>query len=373
MKASVFAVILIGWLGFAGSAWAQVEFELRADGFERVAEPAAGADAELQAVRTALAEGRPGEALDRASAWIDANRRHSRMPEALLLRGDAKVMREDYFKALFDYEFLVRRYPDSPQFMTGLEREFEIARMFGQGMKRKLWGMRILSAAGEAEELLIRIQERAPGSRLAEKANIELGDFYFRRGEMALAAEAYDIFLGNFPESLMAEHAWQRLIDANLATFHGPRFDATGLYEARQRLGEFEQAHPLAAEAQGGTELAARIDESLAEKTLIKADWYAGQGRDVSAAFLYRRIVETHPGTAAAGKARQALVSYGERRVARLTRLPPAVAVQQRADSEPGTEERRADPLDTPGQQPVDVEDVEIRPDDLLPEAPEVR
>jgi outer membrane assembly lipoprotein YfiO len=289
------------------------------------------------------------------------------MPEALLLRADAKIMRKDFFKALYDLEYLVRAYPGSPQFMTALEREFEIARMFARGMKRKLWGMRLISAAGEAEELLIRIQERAPGSDLAERANMELGDYYYRRKEMGLAAEAYDIFLANFPRSLMATKAWQQQIDANLATVRGPRYDATGLYEARQRLGEFKEVYPAAAAEYNADQTLDDIAESLAAKTLIKADWYAGQERPRSAIFLYQRVVEEYPGTEAAEQAQAKLSTYGSEQVQRYSKLPPAVAAQL---AEGQTVQPGADELET-NAQPVEVEEVEIRPDDLLPTAPE--
>jgi outer membrane protein assembly factor BamD (BamD/ComL family) len=82
--------------------------------------------------------------------------------------------------------------------------------------------MRLLDAGDVAEELLIRIQERLPGSRLAELAGIELADYYFARRKMDLAAEMYSIFLQNNPRSEFVSKARRRLIYAHLASFKGP-------------------------------------------------------------------------------------------------------------------------------------------------------
>ena len=123
---------------------------------------------QLQAIRKAIAEEHGGKAVDLAGSWIDRYPNHPMLVEAHLLRGDARVLEKDYFDALFDYEWVIRMYPASEQFITALEREFKVAEIFAGGTKRKLFGLRLISAYGEAEEIFIRIQERLPGSDLGE-------------------------------------------------------------------------------------------------------------------------------------------------------------------------------------------------------------
>ncbi len=292
----------------ASPAFAQETFELSEQGFEQVQAPTPGTpEGDLHDIRQAIAAGETKQAIKLANAWIDANPNHPAMPEAFLLRGDAHVAQNDFYKALFDYEYLLRAYPGSPHFETALEREMKIAEAFGRGVKRKLWGMRILPAEGEAEELYIRIQERAPGSKVAERAGIELADFYYRRSEMASAAVAYELFLENYPQSQWREHAMQRQILANLATFKGPKFDATGLIEASNRLSDYKRSFPAAAEQLGAEALDTRIDETLATRDLLVAQWYDKRGEKVSAVFMYKRVIRDHPGSAAAARALQRL------------------------------------------------------------------
>ncbi len=289
-------------------AYAQQTYELKDDQIVKVDEPAPDTpDADLQEVRRLIAAGEGKQAEKKAEAWLKAHPRHPRRPEAYLLSGDAKASREHYYRALYDYEYLLRRYPGSDEFHTALERELRIAQTFASGTKRRLWGMRIMPAAGEAEEIFIRIQERAPAAKLAEEAGKNLADFYYNRSEMGLAAEAYGLFIANYPQSAWREHATVRRVEANLATFKGPRFDATGLLEARRRLEDFKQDHPGVAEKYGADAKLVRIDESLANKALEAARWYDKRGRKVSAAFMYQRVVDDYPDSAAAGKAQRRL------------------------------------------------------------------
>ncbi len=300
-------------LALAGAAGAQERYTLDGEQWlKQTSHDPASPEGQLQAIRQQLANDKFHDAEKAADEWIKQYANHWLMPEALLVRGDAKVGRRHYWRALYDYELLVRTYPESELFHLGLEREYEIARLYAKGMKRRWLGMRILPATGEAEELFIRIQERAPGSDIGQKASLALGDFYFDRSEMGSAAEAYDLFLLNYPHSPSRERVMLRLIEATLANFKGPVYDATALLDATARIKQFQSEYPASAERLGADALLVRIHESLARKDLRAAQWYDGQDRLVSALFLYRRIVRDHEGTTSAATAAGRLRELGE-------------------------------------------------------------
>ena len=175
--------------------------------------------------RELLANGEADRAYNMAYRWLERHGDSSLAADAYLLRADAMVAMGDYYESLYDYEFVIRRYPASPTFTLALTRELEIASLFANGTRRKVFGLRIGDASDEAEELFIRIQERAPGSQLAEQAGIELADMYFRQRRMELAADMYAIFIEKYPKSPFIDKARRRLIYANIATFKGPQFD----------------------------------------------------------------------------------------------------------------------------------------------------
>ncbi|MHC4100893.1 MAG: outer membrane protein assembly factor BamD [Planctomycetota bacterium] len=276
---------------------------------------------QLALARKALAAGDAKGAERLAGAWIEQHERNPLLAEAYLLRGDALRAQKNYYKALFDYEFVARGYPASETFVTVIERELEIGTLYATGTKRKMLGMRIIDAGDVAEELLIRIQERMPGSQLAEKAALELANYYFRRRKMRLAVEMYSIFLENFPDSDHVSHARKRLIYAHLATFKGPEFDASGLHEARAKLRELIVLEPAAADDFEAESLLTRLDESDARKMLLTAQWYLRIGDPVAAELMVRRLLELYPRTNAAAEALRLVEKI-------IPRLPPVVLAE---------------------------------------------
>lgn len=308
-------------------------------------------EAQLALAKRALADGRADRAEFLTTQWIERNPRHPLIPEAYLTRGDARVAKRSYYDALYDYEFITQSLAGSEVFVTALERELEIAKLFASGMRKKVWGMRISKADDEAEELLIRIQERLPGSRLAEEAGMTLGDFYFSRQEMALAAEMYAIFIENFPRSEDLAKARKRLIYANLARFKGPEFDASGLYEARTRLRGMKIIDPLAAQQIGADSLITRIDESDAEKLLVTAQWYVRTNDYIAAEMTIRRLVRRYPSSVATRRAMSVITKLLDKLPASVLAEAPDYAQIRAAvtgEPDPATDAASASPATTP-------------------------
>ena len=136
---------------------------------------------------------------------------------------------------------------------------------------------------------------------------------------MTSAAEAYDLFLTNYPESRYTERAILRQVFSSLATFKGPMFDPTGLIEASQRIKTFRNQFPAAAQRVGTRALLVRVEQSLGMKMLFTGQWYEKRNNPVSAVYLYRRVVRDFPRTAAAQSAIKRLAELGYTAV-----LPPA-------------------------------------------------
>ncbi len=265
------------------------------------------AEGQLLAVRKLLADEKWDKARAAAEDWQKRYPNHPLWVEAKLAEADARRGDGNYLKALFDYEAVIRLYPASEAFNIALEREFEIAKAYLEGKRKKTGPFRLFTAYTEGTEIMIRIQERVPGSELGERASLYLGDFYFRKGEMDMAMDAYDLFLINYPDSIHRERAMLRLIKAALATFKGPRYDSSGLIEAEQRLRQYSDEYPAQAQKLGVDALLVRIEESHALKTLHEARWYDKRGEDVSAIYLYQRVIREHPQTAAAQAAKDRL------------------------------------------------------------------
>lgn len=236
------------------------------------------------------------------------------LAEAYRLRGDALLAMGREYKALFEYEAVIREFPASDQFLIALEREFDVgARYLGRtrdresipALNRRFWGgPRWTDASTTGEELLIRVQERVPGSRLAELAAITLADYYFDKREMRLAAEMYRIFLENYPRSELRRHAMERRVQSNIARYKGPRYDGSSLREAALLIEVFRDRYPAEAERAGITDaLAVRVREQLAEQMFEAAQTYIARGDEPAGCYTLRRLREVFPTTNAAGDA----------------------------------------------------------------------
>lgn len=271
-------------------------------------------EALIAQARKFLAEDQPEQAHTLLDRWIKQVDRSGSpwLPEALALRGDAKVMKGDEYQALYDYERVIKEFAGSDQFVVAVERELDIGVRYVNGYDRKFAGIRMLPADDVGEELLIRVQERMPGSRLGERAGIELADYYYRKRDLELASEAYRLFLENYPSSQYHLKAMQRRVYATIARYKGPRYDGSALLDSVILIRRFQNLYPQAAEEAGLDEaLLSRIDESAGAELYESARWYLAQKDEAAARYVLNRLIRERPKTAAASEAYRFLERRG--------------------------------------------------------------
>lgn len=295
--------LLLGACGSSRAAHADDDASDAVESSTLGTQPDRAADERIDRARRLLADDKPDDARRILDVWIEepGARRRPRYAEALYLRGNAKVAQGREYSALYDYEEVIKNHAGSEFFALALEREFEIARDYLAGKRIRILGLRLESGVSEAEEILTRINERLPGSRLAEQALLELGDYYYRTRDLKMAVEVYDVFLRVFPRSEHRSKAMQRRAFANIAQFRGPSHDARGLVEAKFQIEQFQQEFPLDAERVGMSDaLQARLDESVAEQMLVTARWHLARNDQASGRYVLSRLITTHPETGAA-------------------------------------------------------------------------
>ena len=311
-------MLLVVGLAMCASAWAQSkEFTLDDSGqWVKGRTPAPGSDEAVMANAAALLAGDdPSAAQSVLEEWIRVND-HSESrwrPRAHLLLGDALLAQGDEFAALFEYERqVVQRFPKSEEFVRAIERELRIGIQYAHGLKRKFLGVRVIKTGDIAEETLIRVQERLPGSEVAEQAAIELADFYYRRNDLELASITYDLYTVNYPNGPNLRKAMERLIRVNVAKYKGPEYDGSSLIDAIEETKHFLHRYPADAEKNAFDDrLVRRLQDALADQTLAGARWYIRRGDQTSARFMLRRLVRRRPNSPAAQDALTLLARHG--------------------------------------------------------------
>ena len=336
----ILAICVLCLPASGGTALAPKTWERGDDGQWRQVEeqPAAARDVvenpTLDEIEQLLAAGRHRAARKPIVRWVQANRDAPDRDRGLFLLAEMYDQRGDKLRAFYHLDELMDLYPSSRLFYPSLERQYAIADRFLRGYKHRFLGMAVLSAKDEGVEILFRIQERAPGSPIAERALLRTADHYYDDSQFDLASDAYAAYARSYPRSPEVPRVRLQQAFASLAQFRGLTFDATPVVDAKAQLEDVRAEYPdLAAEA-NVAEFLDRVDGILAARVYQTADFYRRTNEPRAAVYNWRYLIENYPETAEAGRARQ-----------QLERMP-AWALELPAPTVGGSEEE--DRLETP-------------------------
>ena len=213
----------------------------------------------------------------------------------------------DRVRAFYHLDELMDLFPESKLFYPALELQYQIADAYLNGFDSTILGLPLSGKQDEAIEMLYRIQERSPGSPLAERALRRTADYYFATSQFDLASDAYGAFIRSYPRSPAIPQIRLRQAFSSLAQFRGPRFDATPLLDARAQFKEIEALYPdLAADA-NAPQWIDRIDADLARKAYASGDFFRRTGQPHGAAYMYRYVIQTYPNSKEAAVSRREL------------------------------------------------------------------
>jgi outer membrane assembly lipoprotein YfiO len=239
--------------------------------------------------------------------WLKAHPKGKDRARAIFLMAQVYFVRGDRLESFYQCDELLDNFPDSKLYFPALELQFRVADAYLNGYRNTFLGVAIIPMEETAIEMLFRIQERSPGSPLAERALARSADYYYRSSQFDLAADAYGAFIRFFPRSPLAPRARLRQAYANFAQFRGPRYDATPLLDARAQFLDILARDPEMAREEGVRQFVDRIEEQLAAKIYFDANYYQRVNQPKAAVFLYRTLIQRYPNTREAQVARAAI------------------------------------------------------------------
>lgn len=236
--------------------------------------------------------------------WEKANKKSPSRDRCILLLADVFLQRDDRIKSFFYCDELLDEYPESKLFQTALRKQFDIATDYLNGYKETFLGFRVLDMGAEGVQMMWRIQQRSPGSPLAEKGLRATADYYFNDSEYDLAEDAYNAYIQDYPTSDQIPRLKLRAAFSSLAQFRGVKFDASNIIDARAQLMMIQKDYPdLAAEENVQTVLD-QIDSAFAKKLLDLGEFYQRTHEPRGAAYEFRFLVQTYPASPEAEEAR---------------------------------------------------------------------
>jgi outer membrane assembly lipoprotein YfiO len=264
-------------------------------------------DPELDAIEQLLASKRGQTAKPRIIEWIKANTGSPERDRGLFLLAEMYDQVGDKIRAYYHLDELMDFYPESRLFYPSLEKQFGIADSFLKGYRRRILGMPILTGEDEAIEMLFRIQERAPGSPIAERSLLRSADYYYEHGDYDFAVDAYAAYAKTYPRSPDTPGVRLRQAFASLAQFRGKRFDPTPAIDAKAQLQDIQAEYPELAKREGVAAVLTKIDEMLAARIAQTADFYRRTHQPRAQAYNLRYLIDNYPDTQAAAKAKTTL------------------------------------------------------------------
>ena len=315
MRKLSFAIVACCLLRLAlpcGAAPGKQEYEFIDGKWVRVAPPAKGTAAgELSLIRQKVARGHGRRACRAAKRVLRKYPGDPACEEVTYLWGEAEIVRGRLFQAYGKFEDQFAQWPNGQYAERALLREYEIAESFLGGTKRIVMGIIYIPAKGDGLEILARIVEHAPGSSLAEKALMRIGDHHYQHYDYEEAAEAYDRFLVLFGNTPRAPRAMLQAARATYASFRGIDFEDVPLLNARQRFRVFAERYPDRARKANVAQILQRIHVTLAEKIYRTGQFYERIGRKKPARFYYRLVAGDYSRTRWAQDAREDLRRLG--------------------------------------------------------------
>lgn len=287
----------------------QLRFDPERSEWVELPRPEAGTAAgDLAAAQAAFAERHYKKARKLIKAWQKTYGMASQLyPEALLLQARTEKALRQYYEAYQLLDRLLGEFRSTDVADDAAVELFNIAEVYLSGVRRKLWGMRLLSASDLALDILDRISTEFAGTRLAELSLKAKADYFFDRGDFTLAELEYARLLQDYPESQYRRYAMKHSADSALASFTGVRFDDAPLVEAEERYRAYARQYPDDAGREGVNLILQGIRGRRAEKEFEIGLYYQRIGQLRAARFYFESVRAHWPDTAAAAKATKAL------------------------------------------------------------------
>jgi outer membrane protein assembly factor BamD (BamD/ComL family) len=206
-------------------------------------------------------------------------------------------------KAVKQYDEFLDKYSTSPLKDAALNRQFAVATEFLGGRKKKVlifW----VSAFDDGVKVMEKISDRTGTADIAKKALLSVVRSYEKRKQWNEAYLKWSEISMRWPTGEIARDALLGMARTKYAAYHGSVYDGSSLVSAKTYYTNFKLRYPEEAKKLNVDEILTRIEEQLAEKNLLIAQYYGRTGSREPANMYYQMVVDTWPNTKAGETAR---------------------------------------------------------------------
>ena len=208
--------------------------------------------------------------------------------------------RRKFFKAFEQYSSFLDAFPQSALRDAALERQYEIARAFLYGKKKRLLGVFRFRAYEEAAAMAEKIADRSGDAPIAKKSMVTIARSFEARKEFAEAFYRWSDVSVKWPRGKIGAEALLGMAGNLHASYKGPKYDASMLDSSRDYYQKFTVEYPRQAARQGIAAIIDELNAQAADKQLDIALYYERTSSITAANLYFQRIVNEWPGSVAA-------------------------------------------------------------------------
>jgi outer membrane protein assembly factor BamD len=240
----------------------------------------------------------------------EAPKAQFRLARQLNQKGDGEA-------AFKEYQSLLQRYPQTPDFEQAVSEQIDIANAYLKGRKVRFLGIPLVSSMEKAEEMYTAILKTAPYSKHAPVSQFNLALAMEKGGKAQEAIAAYQKLIDKYPDSPAAAAAqyqigyvYQRL------GMEGKSQDLSALKESQNNYQDFLIQYPNSEKTQQAGENMKKMVSRESSDTLRIARFY-DFNKDFKAASIYyndviRRFPQTPDSSAAKTRLDELKALHGE-------------------------------------------------------------
>jgi outer membrane protein assembly factor BamD len=228
---------------------------------------------------------------------VRANSLTSAAPKAQHQIGKILDRQGDYKGAYAAYADYTAKYPRGGDFDAVIQAQFNIAKMFLDGKKKKVLGISFSSSVQTAQEMFEGIVKRAPFHRLAPLAQFNVGQALEKQAKPLEAMMAYQEVLVRYPGDPVADDAQYQIGYVRYRETQEGSNDQSSRLKARESFEDFVNRYPGSEKTPQAKENIKSLTGTDLKGTLGIAKFYDKTKNYRAAVVYYNEVIRVAPGT----------------------------------------------------------------------------
>jgi len=221
-----------------------------------------------------------------------------------------------YDKAYDAYSTYLQKYPKGDDFEAVVESMFKIGKLFLEGEKKKVLGIKFAPSMDRAREMFEGIVKRAPFSKWAPLAQFNIGQALEKQSKFPEAIAAYNGVVARYPSDPVAADAQYQIGYVRLREFREGSYDQAGAAKAREAFEDFINRYPESEKVAQARENMKQLEGGKNKGQLEIAKYYDKTKQYRAAVIYYNDVIkagaDTPEGTIAKTRIEELKAKFGE-------------------------------------------------------------